>query len=157
MEGEALTRYFSEEEVKQAIWDCEGSKSPGPDGFNFTFYKTCWHIIKNDLMRVFWEFHDNGKLMRGSNSSYIVLIPIREGASGIDHFRPISLVGSLFKIITKVLAGRLKLVMNSLIRDTQSAFLKARNILDGVVTLNEVVEEAKKTKKSVDGVQGGLR
>lgn len=87
--------------------------------------------------------------MKGSNSSYIVLIPKKEGACDISHLRPISLIGSLYKILAKVLVGRLKLVMSKLIGEAQSAFIKGRNILDGVVVLNETVEDAKKSKKEL--------
>lgn len=59
-------------------------------------------------MRVMHEFHSNGRLVKGSNSSFIVLIPKKDGASKLNHFRPISLIGSLYKIIAKVLASRLK-------------------------------------------------
>lgn len=59
-----LTRSFLEKEVQQAVMECEGSRSPGPDGFNLIFYKICWNIIKEDLMRVLLEFHDNGRLSK---------------------------------------------------------------------------------------------
>lgn len=90
-DGVWLTRDFSEEEVREAVWDCEGSKSPGPDGYNLNFFKECWSIIKDDLMRVMREFFENGKLSRGCNSSFIVLIPKKEGACDLRQLRPISL------------------------------------------------------------------
>lgn len=64
-----------EEEIKEAIWSCGGSKSPGPDRFNFDFFQCCWDIVKEDIFIMMDEFHSNGKLVRGSNSSFIVLIP----------------------------------------------------------------------------------
>lgn len=145
-DGDLLIRPFSVEEIRQAVWDCEGDKSPGPDGFSMIFYRNHWDIIKDDLIRVFTEFHINGRLARGCNSSYIALIPKKEGASILNHFRPISLIGSLYKIVAKVLASRIKLVIGNLIGVTQSAFIKGRFILDGVVVLNEAIEEAKKSK-----------
>ena len=44
-----LERLPSLEEVKQAIWDCDGSKAPGPDGFTFSFYKKEWNLISPDI------------------------------------------------------------------------------------------------------------
>lgn len=99
-------------------------------------------------MRVMKEFHINGKLAKGCNSSFIVLIPKKEGNCGLKDLRPISLIGSLYKVIAKVLAKRMKKVMEKLIGDAQSAFLMDRNILDGVVVLNELTEDAKRAKKS---------
>lgn len=136
------TRSFREDEVKEAVWDCDGAKNSGPDGFNFVFYKTCWNILKVDLMQVLHEFHANGRLVKGSNSSFIVLLPKKEGICRVNHLRPISLIRSLYKI----LARHLKSILGNLI---QTAFLKGRNILDGVMILNKVVEDAKKRKKEL--------
>lgn len=127
--------------------ECNGSKNPGPDGFNIEFFKRCWGIVREDVMRVMREFHSNGKLVRGSNSSFIVLIPKKEGVCGINQMRPVSLIGSVYKIIAKVLACRMKGVIGKLIGEAQSAFIKGRNILDGVVVLNEVMDEARSRKK----------
>jgi hypothetical protein len=65
----------------------------------------------------------------------------------LSDFRPISLLGCLYKLIAKVLAKRLALVMDSIIAPNQSAFLKGRNLVDGAVVVNEVVEAAKKMMK----------
>jgi hypothetical protein len=65
----------------------------------------------------------------------------------LKDYRPISLVGSLYKIVAKVLARRLKLVLHGIISESQSGFLSERSILDGIVSLNEVVDDAKRQKK----------
>ncbi|PNX85672.1 cysteine-rich receptor-like protein kinase, partial [Trifolium pratense] len=57
---ENLTREFSEEEVRKAVWECESSKSPGPDGVSFEFVKEFWDEVKDDFYRVVAEFHSNG-------------------------------------------------------------------------------------------------
>lgn len=69
-----LIEPFTEIEVLEAINSCESSRSPGPDGFNFKFIKTCWEVIKGDILKMLDEFHRNGKLVRGLNSSFIVLL-----------------------------------------------------------------------------------
>lgn len=111
VDGELLTKPFLEEEVKRVVWECEGGKSPGPDGFGVEFYKDCWDIVKEDLVREFSELHDNGKLARGCNSSFIALIPKKVGANDLNQFHPISLIGSLYRILAKVLAEGLKMVI----------------------------------------------
>lgn len=110
------------------------------------FFKACRETIKDDLGRVFKEFHENGRLAKGCNPSFIVLIPKKEGSCDLNHFRPISLIGSLYKIIAKVLARRMKVVMGKVVGEAQTAFIKGRNIIDGVVILNELIEKAKKSK-----------
>jgi hypothetical protein len=103
VEGSGLTRPFSESEVKDAVWDCDSFKSPGPDGVNFGFIKDFWEEMKGDVMRFISEFHRNGKLTKGLNSTFIALIPKVDSPQRLNDFRPISLVGNLYKILAKLL------------------------------------------------------
>jgi hypothetical protein len=148
-EGRSLILPFSEVEVKAAVWDCDSFKSPGPDGVNFGFIKDFWEIIKGDVMRFISEFHRNGKLSRGINSTFIALIPKVDSPQRVNDFRPIALVGCLYKILSKVLANRLRLIIGRVVSETQSAFVKERQILDGILIANEVVDEAQKTKREL--------
>jgi hypothetical protein len=99
VEGNSLTKPFSEVEVKEVVWDCDSFKSPGPDGVNFGFFKDFWDDMKGDIMRFISEFHRNGKLTKGLNSTFIALIPKVDNPQKLNDFRPISLVGSLYKIL----------------------------------------------------------
>ena len=144
-----LIKPFTLEEVKSAVWDCDNFKSPGPDGISFGFIKEFWDMLKNDLIRFMVEFHRNGKLAKGINSTFIVLIPKVDCLQRLNDYRPISLVGSMYKILAKVLANRLRSVIGSVISDAQSAFIKGRQILDGILVANEVVDDARKRKKDL--------
>jgi hypothetical protein len=140
-----LERPFEEGEVKVVIVDSQNNKSPGPDGFNFEFFRGCWEVVRVDLMTIFKEFHVNAKMPRGLLSYFITLIPKVPNPHSINEFRPISLIGSLYKIVAKVLATRLGLVMDKLISKNQSAFIKGRLLVDGVLVINEVVDLAKRS------------
>lgn len=72
MQADLLTAPFSLEEVKDAVWSCGEHKSPGPDGFNFTFIKVCWDTIKEEIFGVLVQFHSNGKLHKAFTSSFVV-------------------------------------------------------------------------------------
>ncbi|KAL4368761.1 hypothetical protein GQ457_05G033270 [Hibiscus cannabinus] len=67
----SLERPFPEAEFKEAIWSCEESKAPGPDGFNLGFFKKCWDTIKGDLLLMREEFFHHGRLPNSANSIQI--------------------------------------------------------------------------------------
>lgn len=142
-----MTSPFSIEEVEEAIWSCEGNKSPGPDGFNFNFIKSCWSTIKGEILGVLDQFHANGRFPKASTSSFVALIGKKKNPQELTDFRPISLIECIYKIISQILAMRLKGVLSGIISSTQTAFIKGRQILDGVLVANEVINFAKKKKK----------
>ncbi|GAU37762.1 hypothetical protein TSUD_102790 [Trifolium subterraneum] len=149
LECSSLIKPFSVEEVKAAVWDCDSYKSPGPDGINFGFIKDFWADLQGDVMRFISEFHRNGKLTKGLNSTFIALVPMVDNPQCLNDFRPISLVGSIYMILAKVLANRLRSVIGSVISESQTAFVKDRQIPDGILIANEVVDEARMSKKEL--------
>ncbi|GKD47616.1 RNA-directed DNA polymerase, eukaryota [Tanacetum coccineum] len=130
----------SNAEIKKAVWDCGTDKAPGPDGFSFGFYRRFWYLIEKDVCDAVRYFFINGEFSNGCNSSFIALIPKIPDANMVKDFRPISLVGSLYKIISKILANRLVGVLSDIVSDVQSAFIAERQILDGPFILNEVLQ-----------------
>ena len=90
----------------------EGDKAPCPDGFSMAFYHHCWGVVERDVLAVFEEFYQHSKFEKSLNATFITLIPKKNGASNIRDFRPISLVGSFYKILAKVLANCLKEVLD---------------------------------------------
>ncbi|GJV71855.1 RNA-directed DNA polymerase, eukaryota [Tanacetum coccineum] len=140
---EDLEHIVTYDEVKRAVWDCGTNKSPRPDGFSFEFYHKYWTTIDEDVFQAVRDFFVNGHFPRGCNSSFIALIPKIQDAKILKVFRLISLIGSVYKIIAKILANRLCLVLPYLISDVQSAFVLNRQILDGPFILNELLSWCK--------------
>ncbi|XP_071727736.1 uncharacterized protein [Rutidosis leptorrhynchoides] len=146
-DNELLEAPFTEEEIWESIKCCVSSKAPGPDGFNFGFFKKFWSIIKDDLVGAinwFWVF---GEFSKGCNASFVSLIPKKSDPPSFSDYRPISLICSYYKIIAKMLSLRICRVMPRLVGMEQSAFLGGRYILDGALVANEVVEDLKRKKK----------
>jgi len=139
-EKEDLERSFDEEEVLRCLKQCATDKAPRPDGFTMGFYIKCWEVVKGDIMETFQHFHEQGRFERSLNSTFIALIPKKKGAKELRDFRPISLIGSMYKIFSKVLTERLKKVMSKLVDSQQLAFIKGRQIMDAVLIANEVVD-----------------
>jgi len=146
---EDLITPFSDHEIKEAVWSCGGDKCPGPDGFNFNFIKEFWGVLKPEFRRFVDEFHVNGSFPRGNNASFLALIPKVNHPQSLNEYRPIFLIGCMYKVIAKLLANRLRHVIPVLIDERQTAFIKDRHILHGILILNEVVEEACRRKKPV--------
>ena len=103
-----LEEPFTEAEIHAALLNLNGDKAPGPDGFTAAFWQLSWDLVKLDILDLFKDFHERGRFGKGLNSTFLVLIPKIRGAEDLKDFRPIGLIGSIYKLIAKVLANRLK-------------------------------------------------
>ncbi|GKA17175.1 RNA-directed DNA polymerase, eukaryota [Tanacetum coccineum] len=144
---EDIERNITLEEIKKAVWECGTDKSPGPDGYSFGFYRRYWNIINNDVVKAVQWFFNHGEFPEGCNSHFIALIPKIPDANMVKDFWPISLIGSLYKIVTKIMTNRLVCVIGEIINEVQSAFIGDRQILDGPFIINEVMQWCKHKKK----------
>jgi len=70
-----LTYPFDEEEIKEAIWNCDSQKSPGPDGVTFSFIKKFWGLLNKEVVGALKYFHKEGKIPKGCNASFLTLNP----------------------------------------------------------------------------------
>ncbi|GKA89823.1 RNA-directed DNA polymerase, eukaryota [Tanacetum coccineum] len=142
-----LEREVSRDEIRSAVWNCGDNKSPGPDGYTFEFFKKYWGFIGIDFCEAVEHFFNNGAFAKGCNSSFIALIPKIMDAKLVTDFRPISLIGCVYKVVTKILANRLAMVISNIVSNTQSAFVSERQILDGPFIINEVLHWCKRKNK----------
>ena len=91
----------STEEIEKAVWACGVDKAPGFDGFNFKFIREMWDEIKEEIFETVTKFFRDGGSLRHLNITWVTLIPKVASPTTIEDFRPISMVGSLYKIIAK--------------------------------------------------------
>ena len=108
----------SPEKIREAVWDCESSKTPGSDGYNMNFIKKCWNEIGTEFTAVVMSFFETAKLPEDSNVTWVALAPKFVGAREIKDLRPISMVGCVYKVISKVLVRRMRQVMTELVGET---------------------------------------
>ena len=142
-----LVAPFQEIEIQNAFWECSNDKSPGPYGINFRFIKQFWDTLKHDIFRYIHEFHANGVIPQGCNASFIAFIPKISNPQHLGEYRPISLIGCMYKIVAKLLAIRIRKVMPEIIEETQFAFIEGRHMLRSVLITNEIIDEAKNNHK----------
>ncbi|GKE49611.1 RNA-directed DNA polymerase, eukaryota, partial [Tanacetum coccineum] len=138
-----LESLISRDEIRSAVWGCGEDKSPGPDGFTFEFFRKFWAVIGPDFYIAVEWFFEYGSFAIGCNSSFVALISKILDPKIVSDYRPISLIGSLYKVVTKILATRLSSIISVLISDVQKAFLLNRQILDGPFIINEILSRCK--------------
>lgn len=144
-ENEELVQMVTEEEVHIAMFSMKACKSLGLDGFLSAFFQHFWEIIKLALLRVARDFFRTGKLLKQLNKTFIALIPKVKYLEVLSDFRPISLCNTTYKIFSKILVNRLKLLLYKFIGKTQSGFVPGRQILDASITTHEVLHSMEKS------------
>ncbi|KAF3792327.1 reverse transcriptase-like protein [Nymphaea thermarum] len=135
----SLERPFLHQEIKNAVWALGSSKAPGIDGFPVEFFRTFCEVCSTDVFEFCDEFASCSIFLKEFNQATCVLVPKRPNPTDVTHFRPISILGTPYKIIAKLLSLRLAPVMPSIISPFQVAFIKGRRLQDAVVLANEVV------------------
>jgi hypothetical protein len=141
----------SEQEISEVLFSIGATKAPGPDGFTGFFFQTYWSTVKEVVLNCVWNFFRGHHLLREQNHTFIALNPKRLGPFMVNHFRPISLCNLVYKLISKILANRLKGILHMFISPQQSAFVPSRTIQDSSILAQELLRTLK-SKQS----RGGL-
>ncbi|CAJ2636114.1 unnamed protein product [Trifolium pratense] len=146
-----LSAPFMFEEFREAIFSMEADKCPGPDGFNPGFYQQFWDICGQEVFSAGCSWLNSGVFPPSLNSTNIALIPKGDVQTTMKDWRSIALCNVLYKVVAKVLANRLKSVLNKCISDDQSAFVPGRSILDNAMAAIELVHYMKAKTRGKQG------
>ncbi|XP_074304136.1 uncharacterized protein LOC141638690 [Silene latifolia] len=141
---------FSENDILRALRNMDGSKSPGPDGITPKFFQIYWPQIGTQVSKALLRFLNSGVMLKEWNKTHIVLVPKVDKSETITQFRPISLCIVIYRLASKCLANRLKLVISSIVSETQQAFVPGRLMSDGCIIAQEILHYINKTKKGTN-------
>jgi hypothetical protein len=146
---EELSTPFTTEEIDAVVRHLPPDKAPGPDGFNGQFLKSCWHIIKDDIYQLLFDFHDGSLNIESVNMGYITLIPKVATPKTMNDYRPITLLNCVLKIVTKLLADRLQKVVLKIVHKNQYGFLKGRTIQDCLAWAFEFIHQCQSSGQDI--------
>ena len=135
-----LAQDVTREEIKHAMFSLKNNKAPGPDGFNAGFFKRMWHIVGEDVINAVRSFFQTRRMLKEMNATSISLIPKVANPTRLTDFRPISCCNTVYKCIAKILAGRIKVVLPSLVGPYQTAFISGRRISDNILLSQELMK-----------------
>ena len=140
-DAQARIKTVTPEEIKAVLFAMPSNKSPGPDGYNAEFYRSTWAIIVHEFVVAVQSFFVKGFLPKGVNSTILALIPKITEAVEMKDYRPISCCNVLYKVISKLIANRLKLLLPQFISANQSAFVSERLLIENLLLATEIVKD----------------
>lgn len=148
-DNDILLRPFSRLEFSSSLGEMYADRSLGYDGFSPPFFKTSWELCSDEIFNACCFWLDKGFFPATINDTNIVLIPKNNKSESMKDRRPISLCNVVYKVLAKVLANRLKLILHKCVSSVQSAFIPGRSILDNGMVATEIIHYMKsKTKES---------
>jgi hypothetical protein len=142
------------EEVQLALNQMAPLKAHGPDGFPAFFFQQNWDVLHQEVCDAVKFFFDTGNLDSHVNSTMIALIPKIKNPKSVTDFWPISLCNVVYKILSKVLANMLKIILPDIIFDSQSAFISGRLITDNIIAAYETMHIMQTRMWSKTGYMG---
>ncbi|KAM5579239.1 hypothetical protein ABKV19_009163, partial [Rosa sericea] len=149
--NDQLCTTYTKEEVRFALFQMYPTKSPGPDGMPPIFFQHYWDHIGDDIFAAVHSFLQTGQLLKEVNFTHICLIPKVSNPENMSDLRPIALCNVIYKICSKVIANRLKIILPEVISPFQSAFIPGRLITDNILVANEIAHFVHNKRDGDDG------
>lgn len=143
-----LVTNVMDDEIKNALFDIDDGKLPGPDGYGSLFFKNAWSVVGTDVVHAVKEFFNTGMMLKEWNHALIALVPKSNHSNLVTDYRPMSCCNVFYKIISKILASRLRSVIGDIVDPAQSAFIKDRSIVDNIHLAQELFRKYRRKNSS---------
>jgi hypothetical protein len=131
-ESDDVGKHISLQEVKNTVGMMPRDKSLGPDGWTHELFQHFFDIMGNDLLFVVEESRQTSRVFGSLNATFMALIPKESKPASFNDFKPIDLCNFVYKVITKIIASRIKEKLATSISEEQFGFMKDRLIFDVV-------------------------
>eukprot|EP00253_Pinus_taeda_P023412 PITA_23412 len=145
--NQMLLKLVDIQEVEHAVRQLKAGKPPGPDGFTSNFFHSFWQLIKMEVWQVVEESRSFIWMFPRVNATFIALVPKVDNPSTPDKYIPIALCNIIYKIVSKIIASWLKLLLPLIISPEKSRYVEARQIMDGIILTHEIIHSLKISKK----------
>ena len=146
-----LTQEFHAMEVEKALKQMHPLTTPGPGGMPPLFYHNFWPIVKSIVIHTALDFLNYGASPLKFHDTHNVLISKTKNPEKVMNYRPISLCNVAYKMSSKVVANRMKLMLQEIIGENQSAFVVECLITDNVLVAHEMMNHISKKRKGKCG------
>lgn len=140
-DGRYLEAGVTEEEIKKVLFSKPSHKFPGPDGFPSEFFRTACSVVGRDFTVAVQSVFRYGFLPKGVNSTILALVSKKTDSMEMKDYRPIACCNVLYKMVSKILANRLKRVLPKIILENQSAFIQGCLLMENVLLASELVKD----------------
>jgi hypothetical protein len=147
--NERLVKDLSLEDITEAIRALPKGKAPGHDGIPIEFFQEFEAEIAPTLLLAYTAMFRSGATSTFINKGIITFIPKSGDRAKLNNWRPITLLGSIYKILAKTLASRLRTELNEIIRPNQTCFMEGRSILDNVFIVEEGLGRAEESNQDL--------
>lgn len=137
-----LNAPVTKDEIRLALVVMKPLKNPRPDGLHATFFQHHWEVVGDLIYEMVTKVFQGADLEKGINKTIITLIPKVARPTSIKDFRPISLLNVSYKVITKLIANRLKSIMPS-ISGTQASFVEGQSISDNIIVIQKIIHSTR--------------
>ena len=135
--NEVLLQDFRSAEVEKALKQMHPQKAPGPDGMPPLFFQHFWPTVNSVVIKTVVDFLNHGVAPPKFHETHIVLIPKTKNPSRVTDYRPISLCNVAYKLASKVVANRMRVVLKDIVCENQSAFVADRLITDNILVAHD--------------------
>jgi hypothetical protein len=142
----ALEEPVTMEEIYQAIKTGKPHKAPGYDGICLEFLKKSWETIKEDLLQIVNEMYTGEFITEDQKFGIICCIPKKPHATHVEHYRPLTILNTDYKLLTRIIANRLRPWMQDLLQSSQHCGIMGNSVFDAIATIRDAVAYAEITK-----------